>query len=244
MKGTKKVLLTCFLFCNVDAVAQNSQDAYEAANAALKRGHYATAMRGWQSLAAENNAGAKANLGYMYENGLGVKIDSDAAMQWYSAAIEGGSAEAAHNLAMMYRRNYSPENASKIVELFQKAADDGLDEARYMLAVLKYEGSGIDTDKPGAFSIFKNLAVNGHAGAQYMAAHMVFEGMYAPRNDMAGYVLALLSSAASMVEAAELVVLGRNRLGVREQETAENFFSECQERKSARCSKVLSDLLG
>ena len=244
MKGTKKALLTFFLFCNADALAQNVQDAYEAANAALKRGHYATAMRGWQSLAAQNNAGAKANLGYMYEYGLGVKIDSDAAMQWYSEAIEGGSAEAAHNLAMMYRRSYSPENASRIVELFQKAADDGLDEARYMLAVLKYEGKGTDTDKPGAFSILKNLAVNGHAGAQYMTAHMVFEGTYTPKNDMAGYVLALLSSAASVVEAEDLVVLGRNRLGVREQERAESLFSECQERQSARCREVLSDLLG
>ena len=108
-------------------MAQNAQDVYEAAHAALERGHYATAMRGWQSLAKENNAGAKANLGYMYEHGLGVKMDLDTAMEWYSKAIEGGSAEAAHNLAMMYRRNYSSENAREIVDLFQVAADGGLD---------------------------------------------------------------------------------------------------------------------
>ena len=70
-----------------------------------------------------------------------------------------------------------------------------------------------------------------------------FEGVHAPRNDMAGYVLALLSSDASLVEAEDLVVLGRNRLGVREQERAEDLFSECQERQSARCKLVLSDLL-
>lgn len=243
MRETKIALFVGFLFCTVEAVAQNAQDVYEAAHAALERGHYATAMRGWQSLAKENNAGAKANLGYMYENGLGVKMDLDTAMEWYSKAIEGGSAEAAHNLAMMYRRNYSPENAREIVDLFQVAADGGLDESRYMLAVLKYEGSGTDTDKAGAFLLFKDLAVNGHAGAQYMTAHMVFEGTHAPRNDMAGYVLALLSSDASLVEAEDLVVLGRNRLGVREQERAENLFSECQERRSARCKLVLSDLL-
>lgn len=243
MKETRKMLLVVFMLCTAEAVAQNAQDVYEAARAALQRGHYATAMRGWQSLAVENNAGAKANLGYMYEHGLGVKMDSGAAMQWYSEAIEGGSAEAAHNLAMMYRRNYLPENARKIVDLFQIAANGGLDEARYMLAVLKYEGSGTDTDKPGAFSLFKDLAVTGHAGAQYMTAHMVFEGMHAPRNDMAGYVLALLSSDASVVEAEDLLVLGRNRLGVREQERAESLVSECQERQSTRCNNVLNDLL-
>ena len=243
MSETKTALFVGFLFCTFEAVAQSAQDLYEAAHAALERGHYATAMRGWQSLAKENNAGAKANLGYMYENGLGVKMDLDTAMEWYSKAIEGGSAEAAHNLAMMYRRNFSPENAQKIVDLLQVAADGGLDESRYMLAVLKYEGSGIDMDKAGAFVLFKDLAVNGHVGAQYMTAHMVFEGAHAPRNDMAGYVLALLSSDSSLIEAEDLVVLGRNRLGVREQERAENLFSECQERQSARCKLVLSDLM-
>ena len=243
MRETRTAIFAVFLFCTAEAVAQNAQDAYEAAHAALERGHFATAMRGWQSLAKENNAGAAANLGYMYEHGLGVKMDSDAAMQWYSEAIEGGSSEAAHNLAMMYRRTYSPENAGEIVDLFQIAANGGVDEARYMLAVLKYEGSGTDTDKAGAFVLFKDLAINGHAGAQYMTAHMVFEGMHAPRNDMAGHVLALLSSDASVAEAEDLVVLGRNRLGVREQERAENLFSECQDRQSARCKLVLSELL-
>ena len=46
------------------------------------------------------------------------------------------------------------------MDLLHIAADGGLDESRYMLAVLKYEGSGIDMDKAGAFVLFKDLAVN------------------------------------------------------------------------------------
>ena len=59
MRETKTALFAVLLFCTVEAVAQNAQDVYEAAHAALERGHYATAMRGWQSLQKKIMQGLK-----------------------------------------------------------------------------------------------------------------------------------------------------------------------------------------
>jgi TPR repeat protein len=45
---------------------------WEDARAAYNSGDYATALRLWRPLADQGNAGAQANLGWMYSKGLGV----------------------------------------------------------------------------------------------------------------------------------------------------------------------------
>ena len=74
----------------------------EDATAANKRGDYATALKTFQSLAAQGNAEAQTNLGMLYANGQGVPQDYSQARQWYEKAAAQGHALAQNNLAEMY----------------------------------------------------------------------------------------------------------------------------------------------
>jgi len=63
----------------VHADFQAGQDAYD-------RGDYATALKEWRPLAEQGHATAQSNLGYMYDNGLGVPQDYTQARDWYLKA--------------------------------------------------------------------------------------------------------------------------------------------------------------
>ena len=56
---------------------------------ASKKGDYATALKEWRPLAEQGDANAQSNLGWMYDNGLGVLEDDKAAVKWYR--LENGS---------------------------------------------------------------------------------------------------------------------------------------------------------
>ena len=69
---------------------------------AYQRGDYATALRIFRQLADQGNASAQANLGWMYQNGLGVIQDYATAVRWYRKAADQGYAVAQYNLGFMY----------------------------------------------------------------------------------------------------------------------------------------------
>ena len=64
------LLLTVFVF---DLRADELR--LKAGIAAMKRQHYATALRAFRAEAEEGNLQAKSNIGYMYEHGWGVPQD-------------------------------------------------------------------------------------------------------------------------------------------------------------------------
>ena len=73
----------------------------ENATAAYKRGDYATALKTFQSLAAQGNAMAQFNLGVLYEKGQGVHQDYAEARKWWEKAAAQGDAAAQHNLGVL-----------------------------------------------------------------------------------------------------------------------------------------------
>jgi hypothetical protein len=66
----------------------------ENADAAAKRGDYATASRLRRQLAEQGNAKAQFSLGEMYEGGIGVSQDPKEAAKWYLLAAGQGDAKA------------------------------------------------------------------------------------------------------------------------------------------------------
>ncbi len=74
----------------------------EEAWAAYERGDFATALHLWRPLAAQGNAFAQSNLGFMYDSGQGVPQDQGEAVKWYRLAAEQGNARAQSNLGSMY----------------------------------------------------------------------------------------------------------------------------------------------
>ena len=80
------------------AVAGPLADAWTA----YERGDYAVALRLWLPLAAQGNAFAQTNLGFMYSSGQGVPRDLAEAARWYRLAAEQGNPTAQSNLGSMY----------------------------------------------------------------------------------------------------------------------------------------------
>ena len=74
----------------------------EDATVANKPGDYATALKTFQSLAAQGNAEAQNNLGELHARGQGAPKDYSQARQWYEKAAAQGHALAQNNLAELY----------------------------------------------------------------------------------------------------------------------------------------------
>jgi TPR repeat protein len=74
----------------------------ESAWTAYERGDFATALQLWRQLAAQGNAFAQTNLGFMYSSGKGVPQDLGEAAKWYRLAADQGNATAQSNLGSMY----------------------------------------------------------------------------------------------------------------------------------------------
>jgi TPR repeat protein len=75
----------------------------EDANKALNQKDYATALRLYRPLAIAGNPEAQVNLGFMYDEGLGIPKDLAEAINWYRRAADQGEPQGQSNLAHMYR---------------------------------------------------------------------------------------------------------------------------------------------
>jgi TPR repeat protein len=96
----KAVLLGIALAVGLCAVA--AAGPMEDADAALKRGDYATAAQLYRSQADQGRASAQHFLAKLYENGQGVPRSSAEAAKWYRRAADQGHTGAQFYLAGMY----------------------------------------------------------------------------------------------------------------------------------------------
>ena len=71
---------------------------------AYDRANYATALKVWLPLAEQGDTTAQTYVGEIFEKGLGVRPDYDAAITWYRRAAEKGSSRAAINLGNLYEQ--------------------------------------------------------------------------------------------------------------------------------------------
>ena len=119
--------VTILLASGGGGYAQDFQKGLKAYN----KGDYATALREWRPLAEQGNAGAQFNLGFMYENGLGVPQDDKEAVNWYRKSAEQGNANAQYNLGLMYQGGLGALQDDVYAHMwFNIAASNGHDDAR------------------------------------------------------------------------------------------------------------------
>jgi TPR repeat protein len=150
------IIFLAVLAGSVSSAAQNRDDQLKAGLAAMDRQHYATAMRAWRDLAVAGDPQAQHNIGFLYEEGLGVTQQYDVAMDWYRRAAQGGLAEAYHNLGMMYVEGRGAAKSwSQGLIHFRKAAAQGLTESRYMIALSYFEGEGQIRNRRLAYDGFR-----------------------------------------------------------------------------------------
>jgi TPR repeat protein len=103
---------------------------FDDADAAYKRGDYATALRLFRPQADRGNAYAQASLGMMYETGHGLPQDYTAAASWYRKAADQGVADAQHLLGYAYGSGRGvPQDDVSAYMWFNLAATQGVKDA-------------------------------------------------------------------------------------------------------------------
>ena len=117
--------------------------------------NYTEAFKCFQKVAEQGNADAQLYLGFMYEDGRGVKQDYFKAVEWYQKAAEQGYADAQFFLSNMYYAGKGvKQDYFKAVEWYQKAAEQGVSIAQYNLGTMYAKGLGVKQDYAKAKEYF------------------------------------------------------------------------------------------
>jgi len=97
---------------------------------AYDRADLKSALRIWMPTAEGGDAEAMTNVGEIYERGLGVAPDYEAAAMWYQKAADKGYSRAIFNLGTMYEQGLGvPQDGLKALNLYRQAwgiPEDGL----------------------------------------------------------------------------------------------------------------------
>jgi TPR repeat protein len=134
----------------------------EGADAAYKRGNYATALQLFRPLAEKGNASAQSALGFMYEYAQGVPQDYIAAEKWHRLAAEQGNALSQTRLGFIYQfGNGVPQNYAEAANWFRRAADQGRAVAQVVLGQMYYGGRGVPKDFIAAYMWLSLAAAQG-----------------------------------------------------------------------------------
>lgn len=122
-----------------------------------------------EAKAFEGSPEAQHDLAAIYTAGHGgVKQDYKRAATWFEIAAEGGIANAAYNLGVLYHQGIGVKQDLKTaLSWYQKAADQGHPEAQYNLGIAHIEGVGMPYDAAKAARYFENAAREGVMEAAY-----------------------------------------------------------------------------
>lgn len=116
-----------------------------------------------QRLANQGDADAQHNLGWLYQEGEGVRQDYAKAKEWYEKAANQGYADAQYNLGQLYRKGEGVrQNDTKAFEWFEKSANQGNSYAQYSLGRMYYKGEAVRENTSLAKEWFGKSCDNGN----------------------------------------------------------------------------------
>ena len=114
---------------------------------AFEAKHFSRALQILSQLAEKGDTDAQYRCAIMYQNGLGLVANPDAALRWMKAAAEQGHALAQHGLGFMYMEgDCTEQNGEEAIKWFTKAAEQGLQGSQTTLAMMYEEGHGVERD--------------------------------------------------------------------------------------------------
>jgi localization factor PodJL len=126
--------------------------------------NYELAAQWYERAAQQGLAMAEYRLGSLYEKGLGVGKDLQRAKDLYQRAAEKGNTRAMHNLGVLAAEGGKPNYTSAAL-WFGKAAEYGIHDSQYNLAVLLARGLGLPKDLLKSYTWFAIVAATGDADA-------------------------------------------------------------------------------
>jgi localization factor PodJL len=126
--------------------------------------NYELAAQWYEKAAQQGLAVAEYRLASLYEKGLGVGKDVQRAKDLYQRAAEKGNTRAMHNLGVLAAEGGKPNYTSAAL-WFGKAAEYGIGDSQYNLAVLLARGLGLPKDLVKSYTWFAIVAAAGDAEA-------------------------------------------------------------------------------
>jgi len=142
----------------------------------------------WIRKAAEKNSpDAQFYLGVIYENGIGVSVDKNAAEEWYVKAAQQDYIDAQYNLGVLYESSNNPAEVKKAQVWYQKAADKGDVSAMLNLGSLYNNGKGVEQDYSKAFYWYNEAAKAGDPKALYNLGQLYHLGHGVKQSDTEAY---------------------------------------------------------
>ncbi len=106
---------------------------------------------------------AKANLAYLYWNGLGVPQDKSKAFNLYKIAAVGGNFNAQHNIGILYGLGEGVKRSHvKSEQWLTKAAQSGYSISQVALGYFYYQGKAVPRDTTRAIHWFNEAAKQGN----------------------------------------------------------------------------------
>ena len=139
-----------------------SADEFEKGKRLYESGQYHEAMVSLMNNDTAKNPKAMALIGYMFNNGLGVRKNSEEAFKWYRAAAEDNLSVAQFNLGLMYEQGSGTSaNIVEAVKWFRKAAEQNYHPAEMKMGYLTF----IKKDYKQAMQWYRRAAKHGAKGA-------------------------------------------------------------------------------
>jgi len=219
------------------ALGADDTDSFEAGLRAKERGHYATALRAWQSLANQGVPQAQNNMGHMSEEGLGVTQDYARAMSWYKSAANQGLKEAQHNVGLLYYHGYGvAKNTREALSWFKLAAAQKLADSEYMIGLLLHNGESVGLDYQQAKVWFLRAARQNYGPGQLMTAFMLQAGEGQDPEPFKAYVWAKVAETNGLTEDAQAIYnLSMLQLDADDVPKAEAAALQCVASRFADC---------
>jgi membrane associated rhomboid family serine protease len=165
--GTVAVLLFGLVLAISPPKPAATGDALADAAQAIDAKNYQEAFELLTQPAVNGNALAQTDLGWMYDNGLGVTKDYGKARTWFEMAAKQGNPSAEFNLGVMYANGHGVDADSSVAAKWYKmAADQGDTDAQFSLGKLYEKGDGVVWDLDQARKLYQAAAKGGNEDAQ------------------------------------------------------------------------------
>jgi TPR repeat protein/peptidoglycan hydrolase-like protein with peptidoglycan-binding domain len=174
----------------VDAKAEETKPvdakAAELKPADAKTDWEAMPIRELRTRAEGNEILAMEELARRLLQGVGVTKDAQAGAGWLLRAAQGGSAQAAFNVGVMYERGFVVErDSSKAIEWYRKAVDADMPMAKHNLALLLRDGKGAARNGKEAVELLRSATRQGMVASMFTLGDIYERGDAAPKDQAA-----------------------------------------------------------